>query len=141
MESKNYASLAGGSVVLVVSMSEILIIFALSQLPSLGHCEAIQDIGPEGRKRGIRLLAVVQDLEGLQRVYPKSWRGFLNNADARVFMSTADKATIDYIAQSLGTATHKEKVDAGGLASLFSRIMIRGQKVERTLLCCATVGP
>lgn len=104
------------------------------ELPSLGHCEAIQDIGPEGRKHSIRLIAVAQDLEGIQRCYPLSWQGFLSNADARVFMSTVDKATIGYIAQALGTATRKEKVDAGWFASLFSRIMIRGQKVERPLL-------
>ena len=50
-------------------------------------------------------------------------------------MSAVDKATIGYIAQALGTTTRKEKVDAGWFASLFSRIMVRGQKVEQPLLC------
>jgi type IV secretory pathway TraG/TraD family ATPase VirD4 len=115
-----------------VSLKHPLTLIA-DELPSIGHVEAIETIGPEGRKHGIRLIGVIQDLEGLQRVYPQSWGGFLSNADATVFMSINHKPTIDYLFQKLGTATRSEKVDAGWW-SLFSRIRTRAQKIERPLL-------
>lgn len=105
-------------------------LYALDEMPSLGHIEAIETAAPLLRSFGVRLLAIAQDTERLAQVYPKSWQGFLGNADVVYWMGTNHDGTVGYLERSLGQTTHKEKISGGW----FSSEPKRYNKTERPLM-------
>ena len=88
-------------------------LFAIDELPSLGPIEAFDTIPATGRKYGIQLLAITQDLEKLQGVYPDSWEGFLSNADAVLWMSCDHQPSLKYLEEKLGSTTRYERAQKG----------------------------
>lgn len=79
------------------------LLLVMDEMPALGNIEGMEDVAPEMRKHGMKLVCVAQELEGLEKAYPSSWRTFLSNSDARVFMSLGDPDTIDYLGDALGS--------------------------------------
>lgn len=106
-------------------------LFALDEMPALGHIEVIQTAAPVFRKYGVRLLCIAQDIERLKAVYPHSWEGFLGTAEAIMWMGLEHDATLEYLSKKLSTSTRDEKAEGGGF---FSKVAPRSQKVERPLL-------
>lgn len=84
-------------------------LFAVDEMPSLGYIEAIETSAPVMRSYGVRLLAIAQDLEKLQKAYPKGWRGFIGNADAVYWMGTNENETATYLAEKIGEKTHNKR--------------------------------
>lgn len=84
-------------------------LFAVDEMPSLGYIEAIETSAPVMRSYGVRLLAIAQDLEKLQKAYPKGWRGFIGNADAVYWMGTNENETASYLAEKIGEKTRHKK--------------------------------
>lgn len=83
--------------------------FAVDEMPSLGHIEAIETSAPLMRSYGVRLIAVSQDLEKLQKAYPKGWRGFLGNADAVYWIGVNEPMTAKFLSEDLGARTWSKK--------------------------------
>ncbi len=81
------------------------ILLAIDEFPSLGHLEGIETVAPTLRSQGVRLWVIGQDIEQFQKVYPKSWGGFLGGAEAVQFMGITHKETVEYIAALLGRHT------------------------------------
>ena len=106
-------------------------LFAIDEMPALGHIEVLQTAAPVFRKYGVRLLCIAQDIERLKAVYPRSWGGFLGTAEAVVWMGLEHDETLETLAKKLSESTRDEKADGGGF---FSKAPARSQKVERPLL-------
>jgi type IV secretion system protein VirD4 len=51
---------------------------------------------------GVKLWAVLQDLQQLEALYPKSWQTFLANAGAVQVFGVSDHTTTAYISKALG---------------------------------------
>ncbi len=80
-------------------------LFAIDEMPSLGPIEAIATSAPVMRGYGVRLLAITQDLEKLQKTYPSDWRGFLGNSDVTYWMGTNEQDTGKHLSEYLGKST------------------------------------
>lgn len=106
--------------------------WALDEMPSLGHIQAVETAAPLMRGYGVRLLCVTQGLDDLEAVYPETWRKFLGNADAVYWMGmgAADTRTHEELGKILGTTTRKEKIGGGWRSNEKKRY----QKVERPLV-------
>ena len=78
-------------------------LLVMDEMPALGNIDGMEDVAPEMRKHGMKLVCVAQELEGLQKTYPSSWRTFLSNSDAMVYMSLGDPMTIDHLGEELGS--------------------------------------
>ena len=101
-------------------------LFAIDELPALGHIEDLQMAAPVMRGYGIRLLLIAQDLEALKRVYPEGWGGLLGNAECVYFMGVGHRGTAEYLSSELGKALRIEKMGRGERATK--------QRNERELL-------
>ena len=88
-------------------------LFVLEELPAVGHIEAIERAAPLMASMGIALLAIIQDIEGLKRAYPKSWGGFLGNSDVLSCTGVAHEETASYLENVLGKKTRKVKLGGG----------------------------
>ena len=110
-------------------------LFALDEMPSLGHIAAVETAAPLMRGFGIRLLAVTQDIEALQRAYPKGWGGFLGNAEAVFWMGTNHDPTAQYLERTLGNALIKEAIPGTKPARyrLVERPLLTADQVKRFL--------
>lgn len=99
------------------------------------ECQSLQkidafEVGAAAlREYGALNLLIFQDLEGLQRVYPESWKGLIGSTEAIWWMGS-DPHTADYLESILGESTSNERVDGG----MFSDVHARYQQVERPLM-------
>ncbi|MET1414394.1 type IV secretory system conjugative DNA transfer family protein [Roseibium sp. HPY-6] len=103
-------------------------LFAVDEMPSLGYIEAIETSAPVMRSYGVRLLAISQDLEKMQKAYPQGWKGFIGNADAVYWMATNENDTATYLANKIGEKTRTEK---SGWIPFFKKKV--GTKTENVL--------
>jgi len=104
--------------------------FLLDEFPSLGRIEILETAAPVFRKYGIRLVVITQDLERLEQAYPKSWGGFIGNAQATLWMGSDHQQTVKHLSDVLGTATREHKVGGG----FFSKTPVRTERREYPLL-------
>lgn len=81
----------------------------VDELPSLGYNQVFEVLLPVARSYGISFLGIAQDVEILQKVYPKSWEGFIGNADCVYWMGSNHDKTIRYLSQILGRKSIIEK--------------------------------
>jgi type IV secretory pathway TraG/TraD family ATPase VirD4 len=108
-------------------------LFCIDEAPSL-RIETLPTFAATFRKYGGRLLTITQNLERLAEAYPKSWGGFLGDAEATVWLANDHKGTLEYLSSMLGTATRAETVKP----KLWRRLVLKEkphtQQVERPLI-------
>lgn len=102
-------------------------LFAIDEMPSLGHIEAIAVSAPVMRGYGVRLLAITQDLEKLKKAYPQDWRGFLGNSDVTYWLGTNEYETGKFLSDYLGEGTVKTRTS-------FWNPFSRRHQAERALM-------
>lgn len=78
------------------------ILFLLEEFHSLGYMAMIEKAAGYAAGFGIKLWAVIQDLQQLKALYPKSWQTFLANAGAVQVFGVSDHDTTTYVSQALG---------------------------------------
>jgi len=78
------------------------ILFLLEEFYALGHMAVIEKAAGYAAGFGVKLWAVLQDLQQLEALYPKSWQTFLANAGAVQVFGISDPATTSYISKALG---------------------------------------
>ena len=105
--------------------------FCIDEMPSLGHMEILETAAPVFRKYGIRLVVITQDLERLKQAYPKSYGGFLGNAQAILWMGSDHQDTLEELSRILGSATVTEEFDGGWFSKVPPRIERREQPLMR----------
>ncbi len=90
-------------------------LFAIDELPALGHLESLATAPVTLRKYGGQLLGVTQDIGMLKKTYPGTWESFLSSADATYWMNVDHSESVAYLSAKLGERTRKTKVrDPGG---------------------------
>jgi len=78
------------------------VLFLLEEFYSLGNMSVIEKAAGYAAGFGVKLWAILQDLQQLEAMYPKSWQTFLANAGAIQIFGVSDHKTTDYISKSLG---------------------------------------
>jgi type IV secretion system protein VirD4 len=81
----------------------------LDEFAQLGTLQIISNIMGVGAGYGLQLWPVLQDLNQLQRLYPKDWRTFLANSGAQIFFAPRDQNTAKEISDLCGvTEVHTQ---------------------------------
>jgi type IV secretory pathway TraG/TraD family ATPase VirD4 len=80
-------------------------LFVVDEMPSLGHNPTFEVLIPVARSQGITFLGISQDIEILQKAYPKSWETFIGNADLVFWMGSNHERTLKYLSGVLGRKT------------------------------------
>ena len=78
------------------------VLFLLEEFYALGHMAVIEKAAGYAAGFGVKLWAVLQDLQQLEALYPKSWQTFLANAGAVQVFGVSDQTTTSYISKALG---------------------------------------
>jgi type IV secretion system protein VirD4 len=78
------------------------VLLAIDEFPSLGHIDNINAVVAVLRSYGVRFWAIAQDIEQLRATYPKSWEGFVGDAEAVQFMGIKHPGTVEYLSKLLG---------------------------------------
>jgi type IV secretory pathway TraG/TraD family ATPase VirD4 len=110
----------------------------IDEAPSLGKLEFLEVGTSVFRKYGLRIATGSQDLPAIQATYPTTWRSFISNAGATLWMGANENDTLRYISETLGNHTRREMVEGApwyhrwipGAAKISSRY----QHVDRALL-------
>lgn len=101
-------------------------LFIAEELPSLGRLEVLETAVPGFRKYGMKVVAVMQDLNKIKKSYPHTWEMFLEG-ECVVWLKCTGVTTLEYLAKKLGRISRTEKIEGG----LFSRLGARLQQEER----------
>jgi len=78
------------------------ILAILDEFPVLGYMRTLEAAIGYMAGYGIRIWAILQDLNQLKRDYPKSWETFLGNTGVQQFFGNTDQTTLDYLTKALG---------------------------------------
>lgn len=84
-------------------------LFVVDEMPSLGHNPVLEVVLPVARSQGITFCGISQDTENLKKSYPKTWEGFIGNADIVIWMGTNHETTLAYLSRILGSRTIIDK--------------------------------
>ena len=84
-------------------------LFVIDEMPSLGYNPVLEVVLPVARSQGITFCGISQDTENLKKSYPKTWEGFIGNADIVIWMGTNHETTLAYLSRILGSRTIIEK--------------------------------
>ena len=77
------------------------VMFLLDELPQLGHLDQIENAITIVRSARIRLWLFAQDLDQMQKTYPK-WTSMVSNCRAKMFYGINDLATAEHISKFIG---------------------------------------
>ncbi|MCA9274167.1 MAG: type IV secretory system conjugative DNA transfer family protein [Phycisphaerales bacterium] len=86
-------------------------LFMVDEMPSLGKIEAFGDASKIGRKYGLRLVVITQNLKELAAVYPDTWETFLGGSSAVLWLAAEHQGTLEYLERKLGGRTLKDGHD------------------------------
>ena len=78
------------------------VLFLLEEFFALGPMSAIEKAAGYAAGFGVKLWAILQDLQQLMSLYPTSWQTFLANAAALQVFGTSDRETLEYVSKALG---------------------------------------
>ena len=78
------------------------VLMCLDEFAGLRRMEVIENAVAQIAGYGVKLFFVLQSLEQLKAVYPERWQTFLNNTSLKIFYSTDDHFTRDYVSNLLG---------------------------------------
>ncbi len=87
---------------LIDPASGVPVLFLLEEFFALGSMPSIEKAAGYAAGFGVKLWAILQDLQQLKSLYPSSWQTFLANAGAVQIFGASDKDTLDYASQALG---------------------------------------
>ena len=105
-------------------------LFVIDEMPALGPIEKLESSAPVMRKFNVRLLIVTQDIGWLRKTYPRSWEGFLGNAEAVWYMGVNHQETANYIETGLGR--HVFAISQQGMPD-HERPLLDNEQIKRFL--------
>lgn len=105
----------------------------LDELPSQGHNETLEVTLAVARSQGQTVLGISQNIELMQKAYPKSWGTFSGEADAVFWMATNHPETAGHLSQVLGKRTRVERDGKGGRKSYRDVCVMDADQVKRFL--------
>lgn len=77
------------------------VMFLLDELPQLGHLDQIETAVTIVRSARIRLWLFAQDLDQMEKTYPK-WGSMVSNCRAKMFYGINDLATAEHVSKFIG---------------------------------------
>lgn len=77
------------------------VMFLLDELPQLGHLDQIETAVTIVRSARIRLWLFAQDLDQMEKTYPK-WGSMVSNCRAKMFYGINDFATAEHVSKFIG---------------------------------------
>jgi len=91
------------------------VLFILEEFAALGHMRALEQAVAYMAGFGVKLWAVLQDLNQLKRHYKEGWETFLGNAGIIQAFSVTDQTSCEYLSKRLGETTFQitNKIDVG----------------------------
>jgi type IV secretion system protein VirD4 len=78
------------------------VLFLLDEFASLGYMRPVEVAAGYIAGYGVKLWPILQDLQQLQGLYPKSWATFLGNAGVLQCFANTDPPTLEYLSKRLG---------------------------------------
>lgn len=78
------------------------VLFLLEEFFTLGPMPAIEKAAGYAAGFGVKLWAILQDLNQLKSLYPSNWQTFLANAGIVQIFGASDRETLEYASKSLG---------------------------------------
>jgi type IV secretory pathway TraG/TraD family ATPase VirD4 len=78
------------------------VLFLLEEFFTLGPMPSIEKAAGYAAGFGVKLWAILQDLQQLKALYPSNWQTFLANAGAVQIFGTSDQDTLEYASKCLG---------------------------------------
>lgn len=78
------------------------VLFLLEEFFTLGSMPSIEKAAGYAAGFGVKLWAILQDLQQLKALYPSSWQTFLANAGAVHIFGASDRETLEYASKCLG---------------------------------------
>ena len=81
----------------------------IDEIQAQGYNETIEVALPIARSYGQTIVAIAQDVEGMRSSYPKTYKAFIGNADATLWMGTSHPDNLELISKLLGKTTLIEK--------------------------------
>lgn len=82
------------------------LLMALDEMPLLGAIPKIEEALVVGRGYGVKILAVAQNIELIQKISPTAWQTFMES-NLLVFIGTTGLKSSEYVSKMLGTSTIK----------------------------------
>jgi type IV secretion system protein VirD4 len=90
------------------------VLIILDEFSQFGTLRIIKSAMNAARNFGIQLLPVLQQLSDLKSLYGENWGGFVNGAAFKLFLSSEDPVTRQYVADLSGMTTVKvPSIDLG----------------------------
>jgi type IV secretory pathway TraG/TraD family ATPase VirD4 len=105
----------------------------IDELPSQGHNETLEVMLAVARSYGQTVLGISQNVELMQKAYPKSWGTFSGEADAVFWMATNHQETAQHLSQVLGRRTLTERDPKTGRKSYRDVAVMDPDQVKRFL--------
>lgn len=87
---------------LIPPASGVPVLFLLEEFFALGTMPAIEKAAGYAAGFGVKLWAILQDLQQLKSLYRTSWQTFLANAGAVQIFGASDRDTLEYASQAIG---------------------------------------
>jgi len=78
------------------------VLFVLDEFFTLGPMSIIENAAGFAAGYGIRLWAILQDLQQLKAMYPNTWETFIANAGALQVFAVSDTATCEHVSKAAG---------------------------------------
>lgn len=105
----------------------------VDELPSQGHNETFEVMLAVARSYGQTVLGIAQNIELMQKAYPKSWGTFSGEADAVFWMASNHSETAAHLSQVLGRRTLTERDRRTGRKSYRDVAVMDPDQVKRFL--------
>lgn len=105
----------------------------IDELPSQGYNETLEVTLAVARSYGQILLGISQNIELMQKAYPRSWGAFSGEADAVFWMATNHKETAEHLSIILGKKTRIRKDRYTGQKSEDEKDVMNPDHVKRFL--------
>ena len=81
------------------------VLFIMDEFASLGHLKKVEDAMGLAAGYGIKLWAILQDINQVKAIYGNRWETFLANSGLIQFFTPNDQTTAEYLSNRVGTAT------------------------------------
>jgi type IV secretory pathway TraG/TraD family ATPase VirD4 len=86
-----------------------LCLCVIDEIQAQGYNETIEVALPVARSSSMIIVAIAQDVEGMRASYPNTYRSFIGNADATLWMASSHPDNLEQISKLLGKTTIIEK--------------------------------
>ena len=105
----------------------------IDELQAQGYNQTIEVVLPVGRSYGQTFVGIAQDVEGMKNAYPKTYKSFMGNADAVLWLASNHPDNLEMLSKLLGQKAYSEKDRRTGRTSYRNVPVMDADQVARLL--------